>query len=87
MDAEVTFQDLDDLLSQDDAHKLCELLAAGLDANAVDEEEASLLHFAASHGAVACMRALLEAGAAVDAVDDHGRTPLAECVGAYPSLP
>ena len=41
MDAEVTFQDLDDLLSRDDAHKLCELLVAGLDANAVDEDETS----------------------------------------------
>ena len=83
MATEVTFQDLDDILSRDDALRMCELLVAGLDANAADEDDASLLHYAANHGAEACMRALLAAGAVADAEDIQGCTPLEKCIGAY----
>lgn len=53
-------------------------LAAGLDPNVPDSSELknSPLHWAASFGAVGCVRALLNAGAFVDPTNHAGLTPL-----------
>lgn len=74
---------LNDILDKDDVHKLRDLLGAGLAVNRSDEDGRGLLHLAASFGAKDCMRELLESGAGVDAVDDCGETPLAECILSY----
>lgn len=53
------------------------LLESGADANSKDDDEyEALLHVAAMHANVACIRILLERGASVDVRDRLGYTPL-----------
>ncbi|SRR6266511_627838 len=57
------------------------LIARGADVNAVEAEQKwSALHFAARDKKEAIVRSLLEAGAAVDATNVFGNTPLWETV-------
>jgi ankyrin repeat protein len=57
------------------------LVARGADVNATDAKQKwSPLHFAARDDKEAIVRSLLEAGAAVDAADVFGNTPLWETV-------
>jgi ankyrin repeat protein len=51
-------------------------LAAGDDPNGADAQKFRPLHFAAQEQAVEAAKALLEAGADVDAVNEYGNTPL-----------
>ena len=52
------------------------LLKAGADVNIVDIFNISTLHIAVSLRHVDVMVVLLDSGAYIDALDDHGRTPL-----------
>jgi len=64
--------------SAGDPRKVAAAIAAGADLAGADAESGSTaLHFAADRGALDCVAALLEAGAAVDAADADGATPLA----------
>jgi hypothetical protein len=63
--------------AQGDATVVRLLLQAGVDANAADpRRRATALHNAAAQGHLALMALLVERGAAVDAPDWHGNTPL-----------
>ncbi len=60
--------------------RLEELLRAGADPNAQDDNGWTALHFAAQARALSCVQALLQAGAAVDLRDSHGNTALSTAV-------
>jgi hypothetical protein len=51
-------------------------LATGANVNAVDEFGLSSLHFASMYGYLACVQALIAAGAEKDRPDKYGETPL-----------
>lgn len=57
-----------------------QLLAAGMDAGASDDNGWTPLHFAAQSNCADITEILLDAGAPVDARDTHGNTPLAKAV-------
>jgi ankyrin repeat protein len=60
-----------------DAGRVAELIAAGADLNLQDKEMGlTPLHLAAQEYAVDAARVLLEAGASVDVVNEHGNSPL-----------
>ena len=56
------------------------LLQFGADPNIGDNTNYTALHFAAQEYAVDAVKALLKAGANVDAKDDYGNTPLGKAV-------
>jgi uncharacterized protein len=62
------------------AARASELLMAGVDPGAPDDEGWTPLHFAAQADSEVVTSLLLDAGAAVDAQDMHGNTPLARAV-------
>lgn len=70
--------DLCQKAAQGDLNAVSRALEAGLDPNVTDSPELANtpLHWAASFGASACVRALLDAGASVDPVNHAGLTPL-----------
>lgn len=70
--------DLCQKAARGDVNAVSHALAAGLDPNVSDSSEISNspLHWAASFGAVDCVRALLDAGAFVDPTNQSGLTPL-----------
>ena len=62
---------------ENDATEVRQLLEGGADAaERYDRGGYTALHFAAEHGAVEVAAVLLDSGAAVDALDDWGNTPL-----------
>lgn len=65
-----------------DVNGLNRLIDAGLDVNVLDSPQLSNspLHWAATFGAVSCIRALLSKGAEVDPVNAAGNTPLLDAV-------
>jgi len=63
--------------------EVVQLLTAGSDANAKDDNGWTPLHFAAQSGALGIAKLLLARGAAVDAIDSNGNTPLMKAVFSY----
>lgn len=59
-----------------DEHEAAQLLQAGADVNARDEDGWSPLHFAAQSKSATVAQLLIAAGAEIDAIDVHGNTPL-----------
>lgn len=53
----------------------------GVDANQADDEGRTALHFASGYNEVECMQALLDAGAAVDALDGNENSALHYAAG------
>ncbi len=71
-------------IDKKDSPRVAALLAAGADPNEVDGPSgARPLLAAAGGGQVDTVRALLQAGAEIDAVDRHGNTALMEAVYRY----
>jgi ankyrin repeat protein len=66
--------------SDDDGRRAEDLLRAGADPNAQDDNGWSALHFAAQSRSVSCARALLVAGAGVDLPDGNGNTALSTAI-------
>jgi ankyrin repeat protein len=59
-----------------DLARVLELLAGGANPNVSDSRSWAPLHFAAQARSASVARALLDAGADIDSVDDNGNTPL-----------
>jgi len=66
--------------AEGDAARVQDLLRAGANPNAQDDNSWSPLHFAAQAVSTAAVAALIEAGADVDALDRFGNTPLFRAV-------
>jgi ankyrin repeat protein len=75
--------DLLQAVIEGDLNRLQRLLAGGADPNVADDAGWTALHFAAQRQDADQVRALLAAGAAVDAADAHGDTPLFRAVFTY----
>ena len=60
---------------------LRELIEAGEDKNAKDEEGRTALHFAAGYGEDDCVKLLLEKGADINACDNNKNSPLHYAAG------
>ena len=63
-----------------DIQQVRQLLAAGLNASASDDDGWTALHFAAQSNAADVATILLDAGASVDTTDSNGNTPLWKAV-------
>lgn len=63
-----------------DSRRVEELLRAGADPDAQDDNGWTALHFAAQARSLSCVQALLQAGAAVELRDSHGNTALSTAV-------
>jgi ankyrin repeat protein len=61
---------------ENDLARVRQLIASGIDVNAVDDEGFSPLHFAVQENHKDMVRTLLDYGATVDIKDRYGNTPL-----------
>ncbi len=65
-----------------DVETLKQLLAAGAAVDEVDDEGRTALHFAVGYGEMDCARALIDAGASLDLVDNNKCVRGFNCQGA-----
>mmetsp|Transcript_7906 Transcript_7906/g.15323 ORF Transcript_7906/g.15323 Transcript_7906/m.15323 type:complete len:403 (-) Transcript_7906:58-1266(-) len=67
-----------DIVRNGNSEELRRLLDTGLSANACNQHGESLIHMASRRGQADCLNVMVEYGAALEIVDDYGRTPLHE---------
>jgi uncharacterized protein len=68
--------DLHIAVLEKDIARVPQLIASGIDVNALDDEGFAPLHLAAQHNYKDMVRTLLDRGAIVDVKDSYGNTPL-----------
>lgn len=65
-----------DAIENGDYDRVVTLVESGANINAKNDDDESLLHFAAMYGNTQITRFLLSNGADIHIVDDEGKTPL-----------